>query len=229
MLLPDFRIRELCEKRGEYPGTTHQYWTEKWLNVGKIWQELQFLVSCPKPMISPFSEAVSGNGVISSGVTHAGYDIHLGNTIKILKPNSRESINPKRMKDPDYVSRMFDTITFPEGSEGKEFVIPPHGSILGTSLETFCIPRNVVGRCLGKSTLARSFIIINVTPLEPAWEGKLTVEISNLSSSPASVFIGEGIAQIQFELLTDEPDNDYSQKGGVYQHQTDTTVARVKE
>jgi len=179
-------------------------------------------------MIHPFVEAVSGGGVISYGLTHGGYDIRLGNTIKILKDTKGESINPKRMKDEEYVARMFDTIFFPEGSEGKEFVIPPHGSILGTSLEKFCIPRNVVGRCLGKSTLARCFVIINVTPLEPCWEGKLTVEVSNLSNSPVLVFIGEGIAQIQFELLTDGCEIDYASKGGIYQGQTDVTHARVK-
>ncbi len=229
MLLPDFRIRDLCQERVEHCQNGHPYWTQSWFGEGSSWEHLRFMVTCPKPMISPFTEPTSGGGVISYGLTHAGYDIRLGRTIKVLKGDSRESINPKRMKDPEYVARMFDTIIFPEGSEGREFVIPPHGSILGTSLETFCIPRNVVGRCLGKSTLARCFVIINVTPLEPCWEGKLTVEISNLSSSPASVFIGEGVACIQFELLTDEPDQDYVQKKGVYQGQDDVAVARVRD
>ncbi len=128
---------------------------------------------------------------------------------------------------------MFDEFRLPlpmdNGADEVPFVIPAHGYALGTTIEWFRIPKFLKGRCVGKSTNARAAIIINTTPLEPSWCGNLTVEISNPTSSPITVFVGEGIAQIEFELLNGIPDNDYESKGGIYQGQTDVTPARVKE
>lgn len=65
-------------------------------------------------------------------------------------------------------------------------------------MEYFRIPRNVLTICLGKSTYARCGIIVNVTPLEPEWEGHVTLEFSNTTNLPAKIYANEGVAQMLF-------------------------------
>ena len=178
-----------------------------------------------QPMIHPFSEAVSGGDVISYGVTGAGYDLRLGYEVLMFKNTSGEVVNPKRFKDLEYRNRMFDTIY---GNQGTPITIPAHGYILGISLEYIRMPRNLKGRCVGKSTYARCGIIANLTPLEPEWEGFLTIEIGNITPCPALVFMGEGICQLEFELLNKTPEVSYADKNGIYQNQMEVTPARVK-
>ena len=200
MLLNDKEIRKLCEKPSEVA-----------------------FAAADLPMIDPFSEAVSGNGVISYGLSHAGYDLRLGPDILLFDNRLGEVVNPKRFNDPDYRKRMFRE--FLGLKVGEEFHIPPHGYILGHSYEYLRIPDYLKGRCVGKSTLARSGILINTTPLEPGWEGHLTIEIGNITPCPAVLPIGEGIAQLEFELLTGRPDKTYA--GKKYQGQTGVTPAKV--
>lgn len=179
------------------------------------------------PMIDPFCEAVSGGGVIGYGLTSCGYDIRLGNEVWHLK-SIGEAINPKRMKEPEYLNRVMDRRTY---GDGEEVIVPANGYILGVSKERFSIPRIIAGRCVGKSTYARCAVMINVTPLEPGWKGYLTVEVANTGPAPVVVFAGEGIAQIQFEVLTARPEKTYADKcngaPGKYQGQTGVTLAKV--
>lgn len=180
------------------------------------------------PMIDPFSEAVSGDGVIGWGLSSVGYDIRLGNEVWYLK-STGEVINPKLFRDPAYRDRVMDRREF---VDGEMVIVPANGYILGVSKEYFRIPRVIAGRCVGKSTLARCAVHVNVTPLEPEWEGNLTVEIGNAGPSPVCVFAGEGIAQLQFELITSRPEKTYKNKGlggaaGKYQGQRGVTPARV--
>lgn len=175
------------------------------------------------PMITPFSEAVKGGGVISYGLSAAGYDIRLGPDFRIFKGSYCEFSDPKRMSDENYLERMFDKIYETSGPVR----IPANGYLLASSLEYFHVPDYVQGHCFGKSTLARTGIIVNVTPLEPAWFGHLTIEISNAGPCPAVVYAGEGIAQIVFHQLTSVPETTYADKKGKYQGQTGVTVARV--
>lgn len=177
------------------------------------------------PMIDPFSEPVSGGGVISYGLTSAGYDLRLGSEVMIFKNTSGEVVDPKRFKDDDYRRRMFDERVY---QSGDRVIIPANGYILGRSLEYLRIPKHLKGRCVGKSTLARAGILVNTTPLEPGWEGFLTIEIGNVCPCPVCVFVSEGIAQLEFETLTGEPEQDYASKKGIYQNQTGVTPSRVK-
>jgi dCTP deaminase len=204
-LLVDRQIRELCAKRPDiiYP--------EGW-----------------RPMIEPFSENVS-EGVISYGLDHAGYCLRLAeptedNPILIFHGAHGKNIDPKKFKDPDYIRGMFYRITYAE----KPVTIPGNGYALVCSHETIRIPRHLKGRCVGKSTYARAGIIVNTTPLEPEWEGVLTVEISNSAPSPGVLHVMEGICQLEFEQLAGLPEVSYRDKKGVYQGQTGTTTARVK-
>ncbi len=186
-------------------------------------------LSLAKVMIEPFSEAVSGNGVISYGLSHAGYDLRLGPEVLVFKNTSGETVNPKKFGDDDYRKRMFEEIRYGKEENGRwimnNVTLPAHSYVLGRSLEYLRIPNNLKGRCVGKSTLARSGIIINTTPLEPGWEGHLTIEIGNITPCPALVFVGEGIAQLEFETLSGEPQSTYA--GKKYQGQTGVTPARV--
>ncbi len=174
-------------------------------------------------MLKPFSEAVSGGGVISYGLSHAGYDLRLGQDILLFDNRFGGVVNPKKFDDPEYRKLMFREFT--NVSFGYDFHIPPHGYILGHSLEYIRMPNYLKGRCVGKSTLARSGILINTTPLEPGWEGHLTIEIGNQTSSPAVVFVGEGIAQLEFETLDETPEKTYV--GKKYQGQVGVTPAKV--
>lgn len=176
---------------------------------------------CNSPMIEPFSEGVQDGGVISYGLSHAGYDLRLGDTLLVFKNTCNEVVDPKRFNDPDYCSRVFDEVKaradYRQGC--CVFVLPPHGYALGYSLEYLRIPAMIKGRCEGKSTLARSGLLINTTPLEPGWHGHLTIEISNITPCPALVYAGEGIAQLEFETLMGLPGITYADKRGKYQEQ----------
>ncbi len=180
-------------------------------------------------MIDPFSEAVSGGGVISYGLSHAGYDLRLGDELMVFKNTWNEIIDPKRFRDEEYRKRVFDIVKPTGKGESRpldSFVIPPHSYALGSSLEYLRIPNHIKGRCVGKSTLARCGILINTTPLEPGWHGHLTIEISNITPCPALIYAGEGIAQLEFETLSSLPETNY--EGKKYQGQGASPVpARV--
>lgn len=176
------------------------------------------------PMIEPFTEAVSGGGVIGYGLSSAGYDIRLSNEVWCLKGSFGEIIDPKKFKDPLYRARVMDHRQY---ADGEMVIVPANGYVLGTSREYFRIPNDIVARCVGKSTLARCAVTINVTPLEPEWEGQLTIEIGNAGPAPVAIFAGEGIAQIQFERLTGRPERTYKDKDGKYQRQMGVTPAKV--
>jgi dCTP deaminase len=179
-------------------------------------------------MIDPFSRAVQDGGVISYGLTHAGYDLRLGYTVLVFKNSYAEVVDPKRFKDPDYQRRVFEEID--ELREGQSVLVPPHGYVLGYTLEYLRIPRFVKGRAVGKSTLARSGILINTTPAEPTWQGHLTLEIANITPCPVAIYAGEGICQMEFEEISrGGPTISYADKKGKYQGQGPEPVpARVK-
>lgn len=191
-------------------------------------------------LLHPFSEQVN-DGVISYGLSHAGYDLRLGDDLLLFKNTYNEVIDPKRFKDENYRKRIFDTIApmnlmpsaadFIHGSKVQlTYVIPPHSYALGASLEYIRMPRWLKGRCVGKSTLARCGILINTTPIEPGWHGHLTIEISNITPCPALVYAREGIAQLEFEIMESDPEQDYGDKNGKYQSQGSApTPARIKE
>ena len=175
-------------------------------------------------MIEPFLEPVSGQGVISYGLTSAGYDMRLAEEVLIFEHFRKEWIDPKRFNEPDYKDAMFYKADILNGF----FILPAHCYCLGRSYEYLRIPRHLKARCVGKSTLARSGILINTTPLEPEWEGHLTIEIGNVTPCPAKVYVMEGIAQLEFEVLSSSPETSYRDKGGQYQSQMGVTMAKVK-
>jgi dCTP deaminase len=166
--------------------------------------------------IEPLADGTYRPGVISSGLTSYGYDLRLGRKFKVFTNAHCAIVDPKN----------FDPRSFID-LEADECLIPPNSFALAESLEYLEIPRNVLAICLGKSTYARIGIIVNVTPLEPEWRGKVTIEISNTTPLPAKVYAGEGIAQVLFLTADEVCRVSYADKKGKYQDQTGLTLPFV--
>lgn len=172
------------------------------------------------PMIDPFCpEAVRKVGedkIVSWGLSGYGYDVRLGSDFKIFT-NVRNSIIDPLNPDPG---------CYHEHS-GDFCIIPPNSYILGHSIETFSIPRDIMTICLGKSTYARLGAIVNVTPIEPGFKGQVVIEISNATNLPLKVYANMGVSQFLF-FRGDRPCKvSYADKGGKYQGQTGVQIAKL--
>jgi len=171
-------------------------------------------------MIEPFVEdQVRENGsgrIVSYGTSSYGYDIRCAPEFKIFTNINSTIVDPKD----------FDSASFVDVSD-EVCVIPPNSFALARTVEYFRIPRNVLTICLGKSTYARCGIIVNVTPLEPEWEGHVTLEFSNTTPLPAKIYANEGVAQVIF-LEADEPcETSYLDRAGKYQGQRGVTLPKT--
>lgn len=164
--------------------------------------------------------------VISSGLSSVGYDIRLAPVIRRFKTpgeavetGSHSSIDPLN----------FDMETLVSSQVADHFFIPPNGYVLGVSNERFCLPDDVAGICLTKSTYARCGLLCNTTPLEPGWQGYLTLELANLTPLPLKVYVNQGIAQVLFFRTSSRPRTTYSDRKGKYMDQPPVPVGpRVK-
>ncbi|HEV2177306.1 MAG TPA: dCTP deaminase [Terriglobia bacterium] len=167
-------------------------------------------------MIKPFAERQVREGVISYGVSSYGYDLRVADEFKIFTNVNSTIVDPKH----------FDARSFVE-FKGEVCIVPPNSFALARSVEYFRIPRNVLTICVGKSTYARCGIIVNVTPLEPEWEGFVTLEISNTTPLPARVYSNEGLCQIVFFESDEECEISYKDKKGKYQAQQGIVLPRI--
>lgn len=165
-------------------------------------------------MISPFVDhqvkEKNGRRVVSYGLSSYGYDIRLGREFKFFSPGEGKIIDPK-----NFDSDLTENLTWNHETDG--VIVPPYGSVLSVSIEKFSMPENVMGQCLGKSTYARSGIVVHVTPLEPGWIGYLTLEFSNNTPLPVKVYPEEGIAQLVF-FRGEKPGTTYADRSGKYQN-----------
>jgi dCTP deaminase len=166
--------------------------------------------------IDPYAEQAPRPGVISYGVTSYGYDVRVGRHFKVFTNARCAVVDPKK----------FDPQSFVD-IEGDHCLIPPNSFALAETVEYLEIPRDVLGVCVGKSTYARCGIIVNVTPLEPEWRGRVTIEISNTTPLPAKIYAGEGIAQIVFLRAEAPCRTSYADKKGKYQDQKGLTLPFV--
>jgi dCTP deaminase len=167
-------------------------------------------------MIEPFSDRQVREGVISYGVSSYGYDVRIARDFKIFTNINSTIVDPKN----------FDSRSFVD-FEGDVCVIPPNSFALARTVEYFRIPRNVIVIALGKSTYARCGIILNVTPLEPEWEGIVTLEVSNTTPLPAKIYANEGIAQMLFFESDEACEVSYADKKGKYQGQKALTLPKL--
>lgn len=171
-------------------------------------------------MIEPFEpdqvRELSGQRVISYGTSSYGYDVRCGNQFKVFTNINSTIVDPKAFDHSSFVDM-----------EGDVCIIPPNSFALAATVEYFRIPRTVLTICLGKSTYARCGIIVNVTPLEPEWEGHVTLEFSNTTPLPAKIYANEGVAQMIF-FEADEPcETSYKDRRGKYQGQRGVTLPRA--
>lgn len=171
-------------------------------------------------MISPFQsgqvrENETGR-IISYGVSSYGYDVRCSNEFKIFTNINSVIVDPKAFDENSFVD-----------VQANVCIIPPNSFALARTVEYFRIPRNVLTICLGKSTYARCGIIVNVTPLEPEWEGHVTLEFSNTTPLPAKIYANEGVAQMLFLEGDEVCAVSYRDRGGKYQGQTGVTLPRT--
>lgn len=170
-----------------------------------------------KGMITPFEPRQVRQGangkIVSHGTSSYGYDIRCSNEFKIFTNINSAIVDPKNFAPESFVDVHADVC-----------IIPPNSFALARSVEYFKIPRNVLVICLGKSTYARCGIIVNVTPLEPEWEGHITLEFSNTTTLPAKIYANEGVAQLLFLESDEECETSYKDRGGKYQGQRGVTL-----
>jgi dCTP deaminase len=167
-------------------------------------------------MIEPFVEAQKRDGTISYGLSSYGYDARVAEDFKIFTNVNSVTVDPKAFSEAGFVDRRGDVC-----------VIPPNSFALARTVEYFRIPRDVLVICLGKSTYARCGIIVNVTPLEPEWEGHVTLEFSNTTPLPAKIYANEGACQFLF-LKGNEPcEVSYKDRAGKYMGQRGVTLPRL--
>ena len=173
-------------------------------------------------MIEPYAENQvrldeNGQKLISYGVSSYGYDVRCAREFKVFTNVHSAIVDPKNFDDKSFIDIEADVC-----------IIPPNSFALARTVEYFRIPRNVLTVCLGKSTYARCGIIVNVTPLEPEWEGHVTLEFSNTTNLPARIYAGEGVAQMLFFESDEVCETSYKDRGGKYQGQTGVTLPKAK-
>ena len=171
-------------------------------------------------MIEPFSPhqvRVSDAGkIVSYGTSSYGYDVRCAEEFKIFTNINSTIVDPKNFDDKSFVD-----------FRGPVCIIPPNSFALARTVEFFRIPRSVLTVCLGKSTYARCGIIVNVTPLEPEWQGHVTLEFSNTTPLPAKIYANEGVAQMLFFESDEVCETSYADRGGKYQGQLGVTLPKA--
>ncbi len=167
-------------------------------------------------MINPFEENQVRDNKISYGLSSYGYDARVSNEFKIFTNVNSEVVDPKNFKQSNFISKKVS-----------ECIIPPNSFVLASTVEYFKIPNDIMVICLGKSTYARCGIIVNVTPLEPGWEGYVTLEFSNTTPLPAKIYANEGAAQFIFLKGNEKPEVTYADRDGKYMKQKGVTLPKV--
>ncbi|MCC2657036.1 MAG: dCTP deaminase [Panacagrimonas sp.] len=178
-------------------------------------------MAATKAMIEPFEAgqvrvAADGHRIVSYGTSSYGYDVRCADEFKIFTNINSTIVDPKNFDARSFVDVKSDVC-----------IIPPNSFALARTVEYFRIPRSTLVVCLGKSTYARCGIIVNVTPLEPEWEGHVTLEFSNTTPLPAKIYANEGVAQMLFYESDEECETSYKDRGGKYQGQRGVTLPKT--
>lgn len=169
-----------------------------------------------RQMIEPFVESQKKDGIISYGLSSYGYDARVSNQFKIFTNVHSAVVDPKNFSADSFVDK-----------EEEVCIIPPNSFALAHTVEYFRIPRDTLVICVGKSTYARCGIIVNVTPLEPEWEGHVTLEFSNTTPLPARIYANEGACQFLFLKGDSACEISYADRAGKYMLQQGVTLPRI--
>ncbi len=171
-------------------------------------------------MIEPFEpDQVRHNSsgrIVSFGTSSYGYDVRCADEFKVFTNINSAIVDPKAFDETSFVD-----------VKSEVCIIPPNSFALARTIEYFRIPRNTLTICVGKSTYARCGIIVNVTPLEPEWEGNVTLEFSNSTPLPAKIYANEGVAQMLFFESDEICETSYRDRGGKYQGQQGVTLPKT--
>jgi dCTP deaminase len=171
-------------------------------------------------MIEPFEpgqvRSNESGRIVSYGTSSYGYDVRCAGEFKIFTNINSTIVDPKNFDSGSFIDVNADVC-----------IIPPNSFALARTVEFFRIPRSVLTICLGKSTYARCGIIVNVTPLEPEWEGHVTLEFSNTTTLPAKIYANEGVAQMLFLESDEVCETSYKDRGGKYQGQRGVTLPKT--
>jgi dCTP deaminase len=171
-------------------------------------------------MINPFAATQvrhnESGRIVSYGTSSYGYDVRCANEFKIFTNINSAIVDPKAFDSSSFVNVETDIC-----------IIPPNSFVLARTVEYFKIPRDVLTICVGKSTYARCGIIVNVTPLEPEWEGHVTLEFSNTTPLPAKIYANEGVAQMLFFQSDEACQTSYKDRNGKYQGQKGVTLPQT--
>lgn len=194
-------------------------------------KEITALCNSDTPMIFPFhdksvKEVTNGAGVtaktLSFGLSSFGYDVSIAPELFVFSSHTGEVIDPKKFNPKNLLACEIHT-----AEDGSEYgIIPPNGYMLGHTLESFDIPRDVMVTALGKSTMARVGIMVNVTPIEAGFKGTVVLELANQTPSPVRIYVNEGIAQFLF-FKGNDCEVSYGDRAGKYQSQNKMTFAKV--
>ena len=169
-----------------------------------------------RKMIDPFVENQVKKIFLSYGLSSYGYDARVSSSFKVFTNVNSATVDPKDFSESSFVDRDVDYC-----------IIPPNSFALAKTVEHFKIPRETLVICVGKSTYARCGIIVNVTPLEPEWEGHVTLEFSNTTPLPAKIYANEGAAQFLFLQGIESCELSYADRKGKYMHQKDVTLPKL--
>ena len=192
--------------------------SDRWIR--QMVEEVQLI----QPFDAKLVRETQGRRIISAGASSYGYDMRLADDgFRVFSPIHGREIDPKRFDEESLVEPPLRTAD--DGS--RYYLMPPHSYALGVSVETFRMPRRVTGICLGKSSYARVGLLVNTTPLEAGWTGRLVVELGNLANLPLRVYVNEGIGQVLFFESDEDCDVSYDDRGGKYQGQTGLTYSRL--
>ena len=171
-------------------------------------------------MIEPFEanqiKELTGRKIVSYGTSSYGYDVRCSDEFKVFTNVHSTVVDPKNFDEKSFVDL-----------KGEVCIIPPNSFALARTVERFKVPRNVLVVCLGKSSYARCGIVVNVTPLEPEWEGFVTLEFSNTTPLPAKIYANEGVAQMLFFESDEVCETSYADRGGKYQGQKGVTLPKM--
>ena len=171
-------------------------------------------------MIEPFVKELvrkdTNAKLLSYGLSSYGYDVRVSNEFKIFTNINNSVIDPKNFSNDNFVTKTTDCC-----------ILPPNSFALANTVETFKIPRDIIVVCVGKSTYARCGIVINVTPIEPEFEGQVVLEFSNTTNLPAKIYANEGACQFLFFKADTVCETSYKDRSGKYQNQTGLTLPKV--
>jgi len=171
-------------------------------------------------MIEPFEpdqvRQADGKKIVSYGTSSYGYDVRCASEFKIFTNINTTIVDPKQFDAKSFVDLTSEVC-----------IIPPNSFALARTIEYLRIPRSVLTICCGKSTYARCGILVNITPLEPEWEGHVTLEFSNTTPLPAKIYANEGVAQMLFFESDEVCSTSYRDRGGKYMGQRGVTLPKT--